>query len=109
MDAREAMERAREAVSIRQVLGDPIERDGVTVIPAATVFGGGGGGGGSAPGGEDSPEQDAAGFGFGLAAWPAGAFEIKGEGVRWQPAIDYTRIAVTLLFFAYLLSRARRR
>jgi uncharacterized spore protein YtfJ len=109
MDAREAMKRAREAVSIRQVLGDPVERDGVTVIPAATVFGGGGGGGGSAPGSKDSPEQDGTGFGFGLMAWPAGAFEIKGESVRWQPAIDYTRIAVTLLFFAYLVSRARRR
>ena len=60
MDAREAMKRAREAVSARQVIGEPIERDGVTVIPAATVFGGGGGGGGTGPE-EDAPSSEGSG------------------------------------------------
>jgi uncharacterized spore protein YtfJ len=107
MDAREAMKHAREAVSARQVIGEPVERDGITVIPAATVFGGGGGGGGTQPG-EDAPASEGSGFGFGLVGWPAGAFEVRGDEVRWQPAIDYTRIALSLLFFAYLLLRARR-
>jgi uncharacterized spore protein YtfJ len=107
MDPREAMKRAREAVSARQVIGDPVERDGVTVIPAATVFGGGGGGGGTGPE-EDAPSSEGAGFGFGLVGWPAGAFEIKGEQVRWQPAVDYTRIALSVIFLVYLLLRARR-
>jgi uncharacterized spore protein YtfJ len=96
------------------VLGEPIERDGVTVIPAATVFGGGGGGGGgggigTSPTGEgEASAPGGAGGGFGLAAWPAGAFEIRDDGVRWQPAIDYTRIAMALVFLVYLLLRARR-
>ena len=52
MEARELIEGVREALSVRQVFGEPVERDGVTVIPAATVIGGGGGGGGGsrAPG-----------------------------------------------------------
>ena len=107
MDAREAMKRAREAVSARQVIGEPIERDGVTVIPAATVFGGGGGGGGTGPE-DDAPSSEGSGFGFGLVGWPAGAFEIKGDEVRWQPAVDYTRIALSLIFLACLLIRAKR-
>jgi uncharacterized spore protein YtfJ len=108
MDAREAMKRAREGVSARQVIGEPIERDGVTVIPTATVFGGGGGGGGTSPGEGGSPADEGSGFGFGLVGWPAGAFEIRGDEVRWQPAIDYTRIALSLIFVVYLLLRANR-
>ncbi len=46
MEARELIKGVRDALSVRQVFGEPVERDGVTVIPAATVMGGGGGGGG---------------------------------------------------------------
>ena len=108
MELREAVKRAREAVSVGQVVGEPVEREGVTVIPTATVFGGGGGGGGTTPGDGDEPASEGSGFGFGLAGWPAGAFEIRGEEVRWQPAIDYTRIALAAIFVVYLLLRARR-
>ena len=107
MDAGEAMKRAREAVSAGQVIGEPVERDGITVIPTATVFGGGGGGGGTGPQ-DDGADSEGTGFGFGLVGWPAGAFEIRGDSVRWQPAIDYSRIALSLIFLAYLLVRAKR-
>ena len=50
MDPRELIKGVREALSVRQVFGEPVERDGVTVIPAATVIGGGGGGGGEGAG-----------------------------------------------------------
>jgi uncharacterized spore protein YtfJ len=110
MDAREVLQRVRDSVSVRQVLGEPIEREGVTVIPAATVFGGGGGGVSTSPeGGGKATIEDSAGYGFGMAGWPAGAFEIKDGQVRWQPAIDYTRIAMAAAFLVYLLFRARRR
>jgi hypothetical protein len=36
---------AREAMSVKRVFGDPIESDGVTIVPVAKVGGGGGGGG----------------------------------------------------------------
>lgn len=41
----EAVERGRDAITAQRVFGDPVERDGVVVIPAAAVRGGGGGGG----------------------------------------------------------------
>jgi len=78
------IERARDVLTVRRVFGDPIERDGVTVIPAAKVRGGGGGGSGSGPNGEG-------GGGFGVSASPAGAYVIKGGNVRWEPALDLSR------------------
>jgi uncharacterized spore protein YtfJ len=102
---RRAFAALRRIVSARHVFGKPVERDGVTVIPVATVWGGGGGGGGYSPpqqsaaeraalsfessAGEGKPSEGG-GIGFGLIARPTGAFEVTEEGVRWKPAIDYT-------------------
>ena len=33
----------RDAITVKRVFGDPFEKNGVTVIPAAKVMGGGGG------------------------------------------------------------------
>src|SRR5438477_1788657 len=71
------LDRARDAMTVRRVFGDPIERDGITVIPAAKVRGGGGGGADNAGNG---------GGGFGVSATPAGAYVIKDGTVRWRPA-----------------------
>lgn len=79
------IERARDVLTVRRVFGDAIERDGVTVIPAAKVRGGGGGGSGSGPNGEGG------GGGFGVSASPAGAYVIKDGTVRWEPALDLGR------------------
>jgi uncharacterized spore protein YtfJ len=49
-DVKAMLERFRDAVTVKRVYGDPIERDGVMVIPAANVRGGWGGGGGGAAG-----------------------------------------------------------
>ncbi len=110
MEPQEAFRSLREALSARQVFGEPVERDGVTVIPAATVIGAGGGGGGS----KGSEEGDAgagkpdtgAGMGVGLVAWASGAFEI-GEGrVTWRPTVDVTRILLASLGVALVLGLA---
>jgi len=55
--------RAEEAFTVRRVFGEPYEKDGVTVIPAAHVQGAAGGGGGEAPAGEGS------GTGTGFEGW----------------------------------------
>jgi uncharacterized spore protein YtfJ len=34
----------RDAVTVKRVFGEPYQKNGVTVIPAAKVMGGGGGG-----------------------------------------------------------------
>ncbi|OLE38155.1 MAG: hypothetical protein AUG48_02545 [Actinobacteria bacterium 13_1_20CM_3_68_9] len=111
------MDGVRDALSVRQVFGEPVERDGVTVIPAATVIGGGGSGGGQgAPHPKDSKveaaetgSQSGFGAGFGGVMWPAGAFEITEGRVTWRPAIDVTRVLVMVLMLAIALVRARSR
>jgi uncharacterized spore protein YtfJ len=47
MDIQEAIAKVQEAMTVNRVYGEPLERDGVIVIPAAEIRGGGGGGGGS--------------------------------------------------------------
>jgi uncharacterized spore protein YtfJ len=49
MTIRELVEQFRETATVKTVFGEPIERAGVTVIPAARVLGGGGGGEGEGP------------------------------------------------------------
>ena len=110
MDLRELTKGVREAWSARQVFGEPVERDGVTVIPAATLIGGGGGGGGEQPSKDgEAGAQSGGGMGFGGLMWPAGAFEISEGRVVWRPAIDVTRILVMALVLAIALVRARAR
>lgn len=79
------IQQARDVLTVRRVFGDPIEREGVTVIPAAKVRGGGGGGSSSGPNGEGG------GGGFGVSATPAGVYVIKDGNVRWEPALDLGR------------------
>jgi uncharacterized spore protein YtfJ len=82
----ELVAEAREAITVRRVFGDPIERDGMTLIPAAAVQGGAGGGGG-----QDAEGSGGGGSGFGLTARPVGAFVIRNGEVRWEPALDLNR------------------
>ena len=93
---------ARDLFSARLVYGDPVERDGTTVIPAAAVFGGGGGG-------DTDAQPVREGAGFGVFARPAGAFVIRDGGVTWVPALDVTRLglaaAATVVALARILAR----
>ncbi|MGI8887330.1 MAG: sporulation protein [Gaiellaceae bacterium] len=73
----------QDALSVRRVVGDPVERDGVTVIPVAAVRGGWGGGGGTS-----------GGAGFGLRSRGVGVYVVKDGEVRFEPAVDVTRIAL---------------
>ena len=82
MNVDELLSGARDSMSVRKVFGDPIEEDGLTVIPVAKVAGGGGGGGDTEGNG---------GGGFGLAAKPAGVYQIKDGEVSWKPAVDPDR------------------
>jgi uncharacterized spore protein YtfJ len=90
MDVQEILTRAQDAPDVRRVFGEPIERDGVLIVPVAAVRGGGGGGGGS--GGEGTQSGEGSGAGFGLAARAAGVFVIKGGDAQWRPAVDLNRV-----------------
>jgi len=104
------LRRVRRAVSARAVYGKPIERDGVTLVPAAYVVGGGGGGGGVSGTDSDGEDGEGSGGGFGLLAFPIGAYEISDDGVRWHPVVDLRLLVGALVLIAALkaLIRARR-
>jgi uncharacterized spore protein YtfJ len=89
-DINELLGGAQDAITVKRVFGDAIETEGVTVIPAAKVGGGGGGGG---------DNENNGGGGFGLGARPVGAYVVKGDDVRWVPAVDVNR----LLAFAFVV------
>ena len=100
----ELVTRAGEAITVKRVFGEPYERDGVTIITAATVAGGGSGGGGHDEGG-----QEGEGGGFGVSARPAGAYVLKDGKVWWRPAVDVNRLFATVgaVAIVYLVTRAR--
>ena len=66
MQVEELVSGARDVMSVKRVYGEPYEKNGLAVIPAATVRGGGGGGTGENEGGESG-----GGGGFGMIARPS--------------------------------------
>ena len=94
----EMMEGVRDAISVKRVFGDPLEAEGVTIVPAARVGGGGGGGGDSEHNG---------GGGFGLGGRPVGAYVIRDGQVTWRPAVDVNRV-IGLAFLLGLVFALRR-
>jgi uncharacterized spore protein YtfJ len=105
MDFPEAISNARDAMTVKRVYGEPYERNGVMVIPAAEVMGGGGGGTGDQPDGSTG-----GGGGFGLRARPVGAYVVSEHGVSWQPAVDLSRVILgcQMLGLAAILLTHRR-
>jgi uncharacterized spore protein YtfJ len=115
MDVDTLLAKAQDSISVKRVYGEPIERDGVLIIPAAKV--GGGGGGGVGEGTDENDRQGSGtGSGFGIGGRPVGAFVVRNGEVTWQPAVDVTRIVlggqivaiVGLLTLRALFGRRRR-
>jgi uncharacterized spore protein YtfJ len=103
-DVRETIQQATDVMTVRRVFGEPYEKNGVTLIPAARLQGGAGGGEGEGPGGEGK----GGGSGYALNAKPTGAFVIRGEEVVWRPAVDVNRVilgAQIVVIAAILLVR----
>lgn len=92
------LDAASDSLGVRRVFGDPIEKDGVTVIPVASVMGGGGGGEGESVEGEGS----GSGGGFGIVARPIGVYVIREDCVEWRPTFDVARILMASLALAAL-------
>ena len=119
MDVKEILEQARDTLTVRRVYGEPIERDGMVVIPVASVRGGAGAGTGDheAPASGKLGTARGGGGGWGAIARPAGVFVIRGDEVNWQPAVDVNRIvlggqlsfAIGLIVLGLVLRGRRRR
>ena len=84
MDVQEMVSRSQDTATVERVYGEPYEKDGTTVIPAARVSARGGSG--AARGGEHS------GGGFRSDAEPVGAFVIRNGEVECKPVFDLSAV-----------------
>jgi uncharacterized spore protein YtfJ len=117
MKIKDIIDQARDTFTVRRVYGEPIERNGLLLVPVAAVWGGAGGGGGEGrPAGEGSAPGSGFGGGWGGETRPIGAFVIRGEEVSWQPVVDVNRavlggqiVAMVALVVAGMIVRARMR
>ena len=90
MEIQDVIAQARDTLTVKRVFGEPYEKDGVTIIPAARVQGGAGGGSG-----EDAQgEGKGSGSGYALHARPVGAFILRDGELSWRPAVDVNRIVL---------------
>lgn len=124
MEVENLLAKVADNLSVRRAFGVAYERDGMLIIPVAIVAGGGGGGtaynergrpaGGPAGSlGEDvtardmTPQDSArteAGGGFGGLVLPSGAYVVKGDHVRWVPAVDVTIAVLASLSLVRMLA-----
>ncbi len=93
--------RVGDRLGVRRVFGEPIERDGVTVVPVAVAIGGGGGG--------TAPDDQGTGGGFGGVVRGIGVYSISNGQVRFIPAVDTTALVAMGVLLAGLVLRARSR
>jgi uncharacterized spore protein YtfJ len=125
MDIGNLLAKTSEDLSVRRAFGTAYEKDGMLIIPVAIVARGGGGGtartrrspaagtGSASDAGavaHDGAPHDSvpmeAGGGFGGLVLPSGAYVIKGDQVRWVPAVDVTIVALAALSLARVLARS---
>src|SRR5262249_45916150 len=89
METKELLDKARDALSVRATVGEPVHEHGVVVVPVAKIRSGGGGG--ASPEGTKNPGM---GGGFGATSTPMGAFIIKDGAVSWRPTVDVNKIII---------------
>src|SRR5262249_40273829 len=126
MDVETLLARTSDNLSVRRAFGTAYEKDGMLIIPVAMVAGGGGAGTApprrnssaarpDSPPGESTAVDDAApqdsarmeaGGGFGGLVLPSGAYVVKGDEVRWVPAVDATIVVLASLGLVRVLARA---
>ena len=101
MKPEDILTRVGDQLAIERVFGEPIERDGVTVVPVAVAIGGGGGGTG--------PADQGNGGGFGGMVRGIGVYTIRDGRVRFIPAADTTVLAALFVLTVGIVARLRRR
>ena len=125
MDVENLLAKTSDSISVHRAFGTAYEKDGMLIIPVAMVAGGGGAGTSSprrrnsaarpdSPPGESAVADDAipqdpgrmdAGGGFGGLVLPSGAYVVKGDEVRWVPAVDVTIVILASLSLVRVLVR----
>ena len=90
------------------VFGEPVERDGITVIPVAKArWGFGGGAGQRKDEGSNGKQEDGAGGGGGVQVTPVGFIEIKNNEANFRPIRTASRSWIFLgsILGLYLLRK----
>jgi len=125
MDVGDLLAKVSDHLTVRRAFGAAYEKDGMLIIPVAMVAGGGGAGTarprdgnpaarpGSPPREEPAVQNAAppesvrpdAGGGFGGLVLPAGAYIVKGDQVRWVPAVDANILILASLGLVRVLAR----
>jgi uncharacterized spore protein YtfJ len=125
MDVETLLAKTSDNLSVRRAFGTAYEKDGMLIIPVAMVAGGGGAGTAlprrsspaartDSPPGQSAAAHDAApqdsgrmdaGGGFGGLVLPSGAYVVKGDEVRWVPAVDVTIVVLASLSLVRVLAR----
>ena len=110
------IKKLQESATVESVYSDPIESNGKTVIPVATVRYGFGGGYGSDSDREDQMTENedqvstGAGMGGGVSATPTGVVEITDSETRFIPIGSNKKlaaVALACLGLGYVLGRIR--
>ncbi len=100
------LERMAEKIGVNTkastVFADPIERDGVTVIPVAKARWGFGGGAGSGSSTSQNQTDEGSGGGAGVLLSPVGYIEIKDGQVRYHPIYDTGTIVQLLIAVGFV-------
>ena len=94
------------------VFGEPVERDGITVIPVAKArWGFGGGAGQRKDEGAGGKQEDGAGGGGGVQVTPVGFIEIKNSEANFRPirSVSVPWIIMGSLFSLFLLRETVKR
>ena len=99
-------EKLGAAARAAHIFGEPVERDGVTVIPVATARWGLGGGGGKRG---LAGRQEGMGGGGGVIVQPAGYIEIKGGETRYRPIVDPKVVIGAVMAGGFLLLKLVKR
>lgn len=108
--AAELLERVADRIGLhagaQAVFGEPVERDGVTVIPVAQMIIGAGAGAGSS-----ADEEAGAGAGGGALTRPLGYIEVGDRGAAFQrirQPWENAGLIVSIAFALLLLAKAVR-
>jgi uncharacterized spore protein YtfJ len=125
MDVQELLGKVAQHLSVSRAFGTAYEKDGSLVIPVALVAGGGGGGEGTsgAPSSDevddvaaesdetrgDAESSSGSGGGFGGVVVPVGVYVVKGDKVRWVPAVNANLVILVAFMTLRTIARARRR
>ena len=94
------------------VFGEPVERDGITVIPVAKArWGFGGGAGQRKDEGVGGKQEDGAGGGGGVQVTPVGFIEIKNNEANFRPirTVSPSWIVMGSIFSLFLLREVVKR